>query len=367
MQEHSADPQEIIFAARSKVRAALDDFHAYWYLGARFQYVPFLQYVHTPFKSATLNFNSMGFRGAEFAMRKPAGTKRVAFFGASALLGVPNATDEQTIPELCRGELARQGIQTDVLNFSVMCSMIKHHHDSLLRALLEFDPDVLVVYTGYNDVLRAYHGNIWKGYEDIETILNKGFEWNSHREVPTYHLRNAWAAVERKIEIWSRPRNSDAYEQLRQKRREAIIRQGEIMSAYLQGRTLFSVIAGQIALLARRYGKSLVFMHQPALSTTGKRKSLYERAYEQYMDLTFGPDAVQAERHRREFTKNYLLQQTESQEMMAGLGAHVYNPEPEIAGHGPEIDIFFDYASNLDGKSGGGQRACEIAARKQNP
>ncbi|MBR2818635.1 MAG: hypothetical protein IKE60_28470 [Reyranella sp.] len=343
VQQDITDDGKIISRVRDEVRVPLDDFHAYWYLGKRFQYCPFLQYVHAPFRSATLNFNSMGFRGPEFVPGRTAAV-RLAFFGASAMLGVPNATDEQTIPALCRAELARRGLQVEALNFAVMCSMIRNQHDALLKALLEFDPDVLVVYTGYNDVLRAYHGNVWKGYEDVETILQQGFEWNAHRAAPSYHLRNAWAAVERKVEFTAQPRGSDAFERLLQKRREFTIRRSGLESAYGEGRRLFDVLVAQICALAERHGKPLVFCHQPALSATAKPKSPYERAYEQHMDLTFGPDPVSAEPQRRAFSENYAVQRVASHDLAARLGAHVYDPEPAIAALGAGTDIFYDYA-----------------------
>lgn len=343
VQQDIADGREVVSRIRGEVRAALDDFHAYWYLGKRFQYSPFLQYVHAPFRSATLNFNSMGFRGPELAPGSTAAV-RLAFFGASAMLGVPNATDRETIPELCRAALARRGVQVEALNFAVMCSMIRNQHDALLKALLDLDPDVLVLYTGYNDVLRAYHGNVWKGYEDVEAILQRGFEWNAHRAAPAYHLGNAWTAVERKVELAWRPRSSDAYERLLQNRREATIRKSELQSAYGEGRRLFSALVAQVCALAGRCGKPLIFSHQPTLFATGKPRSAYERAYEEHTDLTFGPDPVQAEPQRRTFGENYAVQRAESHELAARLGAHVYDPEPAIAALGPETDIFFDYA-----------------------
>lgn len=344
IQAHATEYRSLIANARSSARGPLDDFHAYWYLGARFQYTPFGQYVHTTFNSTTLNFNSRGYRGPEFDPQKRASMTRIAFFGSSAVLGVPNANDKQTIPELCRDELAHFGVQVEALNFSVMCSLIKNQYDTLLRALLEFNPDVVILYAGYNDVLRAYHGNIWKSYEDVETILNKGFDWNAHKETPSYHLRNAWAAVERKVESFWRPRSSDAYERLLQHRREKMLRKVELSSVYPQGRSLFKTVAMQAFDLARRARKPLVFTHQPALSATRKRKSLYERAYEQYEDLTFGPDPEQAESQRSRFGENYQRQRLESHALMGQLGAHVYDPEDQIALAGPDTDIFFDYA-----------------------
>ena len=114
VQQDIIDGAAVVSRVRDEVRVALDDFHAYWYLGKRFQYSPFIQYVQAPFQSATLNFNSMGFRGPEFVPGRTAGV-RLAFFGASAVLGVPNATDGQTIPELCRAELARHSRQVELL------------------------------------------------------------------------------------------------------------------------------------------------------------------------------------------------------------------------------------------------------------
>ena len=93
VQQDIIDGAAVVSRVRDEVRVALDDFHAYWYLGKRFQYSPFIQYVQAPFQSATLNFNSMGFRGPEFVPGRTAGV-RLAFFGASAVLGVPNATDD---------------------------------------------------------------------------------------------------------------------------------------------------------------------------------------------------------------------------------------------------------------------------------
>ena len=101
----------------------------------------------------TAAINSLGFRGPEFERTKPPGTFRVVCLGESSTFGFHN-TDSETYP-LLLGDLFRErpgSTKVEVIN----AGFPYYNSGSILSLLqaeiLSLDPDILTVYSAYNDV-----------------------------------------------------------------------------------------------------------------------------------------------------------------------------------------------------------------------
>ena len=99
--------------------------------------------------------NDHGFRGADFAGEKPAGTLRVICLGGSSTFGYTN-TDEETYPRILERLFAERRpfeARVEVLNVG-----IPHANSSNIRAMVEeellaYEPDLFTFYSGYNDAV----------------------------------------------------------------------------------------------------------------------------------------------------------------------------------------------------------------------
>ncbi len=115
-------------------------------------------------KAGSVHVNSLGFRGKEFASKKPEGTYRIAALGGSTTFGYYPATssDETAYPAVLERLLNEGKPNTlvrryEVINAGVPGYSLRSSLQNLASRLLYFDPDMVVVYHATNDVAR--YGN----------------------------------------------------------------------------------------------------------------------------------------------------------------------------------------------------------------
>lgn len=102
--------------------------------------------------SETASINSLGFRGPEFQPRKPKGVFRIISMGESSTFGYHNS-DTGTYPFLLE-QLLRQ--QPRFENVEVINAGFPYYNSGSIRSLLEselleYKPDLLTLYSAYND------------------------------------------------------------------------------------------------------------------------------------------------------------------------------------------------------------------------
>jgi lysophospholipase L1-like esterase len=99
----------------------------------------------------SFRINRLGFRGADFDPANKAAAKRIICVGDSNTIGL-NVNEEETWPAALARSLARQapgGFEVINAGFNAYTSS---HYLNLIRAeLLDYSPDVLIVYGGVND------------------------------------------------------------------------------------------------------------------------------------------------------------------------------------------------------------------------
>jgi lysophospholipase L1-like esterase len=102
--------------------------------------------------------NSLGLRGAETTVQKPAGRYRIAVLGGSAAWGYGSSSDRTTVPgslEILLRE-SNPGQDIEVLNAGqagyVSGQEVTYFHHVISR----FEPDLVILFDGYNDVFSGF-------------------------------------------------------------------------------------------------------------------------------------------------------------------------------------------------------------------
>jgi hypothetical protein len=143
-------------------------------------YEDFVGYLQRPFVSQHFNLNSRGFRCPEFsAKKKNSNQTRVILLGSSALLGVPNCSDNETVSAHLQTQFDDAGLDVEVLNLGIRSYLIPNELNLLFRVNLELEYDVIVVFDGYNDIFTARKGNIFSGWPRVSNFLYEA--WDSHQ------------------------------------------------------------------------------------------------------------------------------------------------------------------------------------------
>lgn len=127
-----------------------------------------------------ININSLGFRGNEFTEIKPDNTFRIFLVGGSQVFGTGATSDSTTIPGYLQNYLEEldYSFTTEVINSGL--KGVDSHKELLLleNMLLDFTPDLVIVYDGLND-LRAGNspGQIFDNWNSIcELGQNNNFD-----------------------------------------------------------------------------------------------------------------------------------------------------------------------------------------------
>lgn len=111
----------------------------------------------TQWQSATIDVNALGFRGAEFSPRKPAGVYRIFVLGGSTTFGYPGSIPrtEDTYPYKMQGALRAQlgTSQIEVINAGVTGYTLRTSLVNYATRLTWYEPDMIVVYHGVNDLI----------------------------------------------------------------------------------------------------------------------------------------------------------------------------------------------------------------------
>tara|TARA_B100000029_G_scaffold64081_1_gene57397 strand:- start:325 stop:1836 length:1512 start_codon:yes stop_codon:yes gene_type:complete len=103
-----------------------------------------------------VTINSLGFRGEEFDKTKPENTFRIFLLGGSQMFGTGATSDKTTIPGYLDQYIENENYPytTEVINSGLKGVDSQKELLLLENMLLDFQPDLVVVYDGLND-LRA--------------------------------------------------------------------------------------------------------------------------------------------------------------------------------------------------------------------
>jgi uncharacterized protein YjbI with pentapeptide repeats len=127
----------------------------------------------------SININTEGFRGAEFSPTKPSDTYRIVMVGGSTTFG-SGVFDDETIPFQLEQKFQNEHneFNVEVINAGIGGSWSKLETDLIKNKIIDYDPNLLIVYDGANDALV-----------EIGEILNHDPEANSES------WKNRWIEI----------------------------------------------------------------------------------------------------------------------------------------------------------------------------
>ena len=101
-----------------------------------------------------INYNSLGFRGAEFSEIKPSNTYRIFMVGGSTMFGSGATSDETIIPAILQKIFSSDNsVQNiEVINAGIPGGNHLTEFDLIRQKLVTFSPDLVIIYDGWNDL-----------------------------------------------------------------------------------------------------------------------------------------------------------------------------------------------------------------------
>jgi len=149
----------------------------------------------------TIRINSLGFRGPELSVPKPAGTIRLAFLGASTTFCAEVSTNELAWPHLVWRGLQEHwpDIHFDYVNGSFPGYVVASSLRNLKHRIQPLAPDIIVIYDAINDLSRdtrelAKDQGIQRGAVDESGLLGR---WSL-----------TWFLVEKNLRLMARQRRA---------------------------------------------------------------------------------------------------------------------------------------------------------------
>ena len=117
----------------------------------------------------TININSHGFRGSDFSSIKPENTYRIFVIGGSTIFGTGTTSDSTTIPGFLQENFENNEFskKVEVINAGISGLFSGTEVGLIKQQILNFNPDILIIYDGWNDVAKKYE-NYNDGIENIQ-------------------------------------------------------------------------------------------------------------------------------------------------------------------------------------------------------
>ena len=119
-------------------------------------------------ESKTVHINNFGMRGPDITQDKPNDVYRIFLIGGSTLYGSGSTSDTTTIPGFLQERFDNSGIdqKIQVINAGIEGSSSLEEVPRIKNDLVNFDPDMIVIYHGTND------GHLdWERYTNFDSFV----------------------------------------------------------------------------------------------------------------------------------------------------------------------------------------------------
>ncbi len=126
-----------------------------------------MKIVNSPYRTLipnqhfpTLNVNEYGFRGPEITKQNIYGNYRIFVIGGSTTFGTGATSDETTIPGFLQKKLDSVDLpfKVEVINAGVSTGFSTSENLLIKEKLVDFEPDLLIIYDGWTDLRRDKTG-----------------------------------------------------------------------------------------------------------------------------------------------------------------------------------------------------------------
>jgi lysophospholipase L1-like esterase len=147
----------------------------------------YLHFELTPhYQSADgrITHNSIGFRGREFSVTKPANTTRIVCIGESTTYG-HGVSDTETWPAYLEEKL-KEKCATEVINAGAPAYTSSEILLNYIFKIEPLEPDWLVYYFTVNDVRPRQIGRVSRDYREFCRLWSERTRFRSLRDIETY-------------------------------------------------------------------------------------------------------------------------------------------------------------------------------------
>ena len=126
-----------------------------------------------PQQGEYVNINSDGFRGASLDFKSD--SYKIFILGGSSLFGHVSSSDETTIPALLEKKFQVLKLDTKIVNAGIPYSTTIDERYYIEHHILDYDPDLIIMYDGWNDIWHINETKSNVSYEELSlnnAILN---------------------------------------------------------------------------------------------------------------------------------------------------------------------------------------------------
>lgn len=130
----------------------------------------YLPYLPAPGYSTNTNrHNSLGFRGEEIGIEKPAGITRIVAIGGSTTYGTHVDDYTESYPAQLEALLNSGSREFEVINAGVPGWVSTEHLINLQTRVLPLDPDIIIIFQGRNELFAQAFNNFKPDYSHLRT------------------------------------------------------------------------------------------------------------------------------------------------------------------------------------------------------
>ena len=106
----------------------------------------------------TIHINNVGFRGSDFSPIKPENTYRIFMIGGSTTFGSASTSDSTTIPSYLQQKFNNENseVNIEIINAGISGAFSFTEIQLLKNKIFGYEPDLIIVYDGVNDVTEQY-------------------------------------------------------------------------------------------------------------------------------------------------------------------------------------------------------------------
>ena len=138
-------------------------------------------------KSSDIQVNEFGFRGSEITKEKSANTYRIFTIGGSSMYSV-DSLDDETISYHLQKKFDQYDLvaKIQVINAGINGAWSGTETEMIKNKLVEFEPDLLLVYDGWNDHSR----------KEVNRLNSNEYEWRDNWiELCKYGIQNNFETI----------------------------------------------------------------------------------------------------------------------------------------------------------------------------